>query len=80
MLKKLCMLGLFVSSIAFAASPVNERENLQIGRYQMAGVMNQLYLLDTATGQVWRSTTDKYFSGEPDNWTLQIVNPPEGAY
>ena len=62
MLKYLFLICFFSSvlaeeSIASFNSP-EVQENLQIGRYQLVAVNHlglELYLLDTATGQVWET-------------------------
>lgn len=53
----------------------------QVGRYQMVGVsLNndaiQLYLLDTATGLVWKSARKNNWV-EHDCWQLQIATEPK---
>ena len=55
-------------------------EEEQIGRYQMTAATHAtgntvLYLLDTATGKVWRSINVNNWV-EHDTWSLQIKNPP----
>lgn len=66
------------------ANNVPDKTNLQIGRYQMIGLVSdlgdqQLYLLDTATGQVWhsKSTNSSWLGNWHDAWELQISQGPE---
>lgn len=53
------LLVLMLSSFSlYADKPAIDGENFQLGRYQMirSESNTHLYLLDTATGQVWKST------------------------
>jgi hypothetical protein len=82
MFKKFFILSLcFVSPLLAHADDISmpQQENLPIGRYQICGVNHngsvKLYLLDTATGLVWRSVTKSNWV-EHDHWQLQIANSP----
>lgn len=60
MFKKLLCFSLCLSLPLLGEShPIPQGENAQIGRYQMAAMPGALYLLDTATGLVWKSTNKK---------------------
>lgn len=78
MLKIFLFLSLcFCSTLMADSPPAPEPENLQAGRYQMIkGEGIHLYLLDTATGYVWKSKAKSNWL-EPDSWELQITTPPE---
>jgi len=73
---------LFISSCGFSpllAAIPEAQEQLQIGRYQMVGINTgtsiQLYLLDTATGNLWKSAKENNWV-DHDIWKLQIATPP----
>ncbi len=81
MFKKFLFLSLcFFSSLMAQSAPTTpdtEQENLQIGRYQMVISRGAtLYLLDTATGYVWRSTNENTWLTD-DSWELIIATPPK---
>lgn len=65
MIKKFLFVTLCSITPLLAYDAHSEKDNLQIGRYQMVsavpsgGSIIQLYLLDTATGYVWKSTKKK---------------------
>ena len=63
--------------LGYAQTAAQNPETTQIGRYQMIShPSGGLYLLDTSTGQVWKSTLKDNFYYH-DVWELQIANPPE---
>jgi hypothetical protein len=71
----LSFLPLFAFSQSYSSYPPSYQENLQVGRFQMVGVTTdtkiQLYLLDTATGYVWKSVRKNNWV-DHDHWELQI--------
>lgn len=81
MFKKILILVAICCSAICHASIEDPLEPLQVGRYQIvstsfvsdvSGLHNfQLHLLDTATGQVWKSGLKKNWS-EHDAWIPQI--------
>ncbi len=81
MIKKFLFVTLCSITPLLAYDAHSEKDNLQIGRYQMvsaipnSGIIH-LYLLDTATGYVWKSTTKKNWV-DHDYWQLQISTPPQ---
>ncbi len=63
---------LFAPLFSYAAEIAPQKK--EVGRYQMVSHdTGHLYLLDTATGQVWRSETmqDWYYH---DTWVPQITS------
>jgi hypothetical protein len=73
----------FLPILADDGSNVSNK-NLQVGRYQMVGTTQhnsgvRLYLLDTATGCVWRSTNKNNWV-EHDSWQLQIPGFQNNLY
>ncbi len=75
MFKKLLVLSLASLSPLLAHASTMPPENPQIGRYQLVSatphegsVKIQLYLLDTVTGQVWKSKSKYIWTGEHDSW------------
>lgn len=83
MFKKFIFLSLcFFSPLMAQSTPTTidiEQENLQIGRYQMVISRSAtLYLLDTTTGFVWKSTNENTWLTH-DSWELLIATPPKQA-
>lgn len=84
MFKNLLFLSLCAfSSIVAVETPALKGENLQVGRYQLvygkskdAYSLEDLFLLDTATGYVWHSKAKANWCTD-DVWELQIATPPE---
>lgn len=75
MFKKLFVLSLAVLSPLVAHAAVAPSGDSQTGRYQMVsavplegGTKIQLYLLDTMTGQVWKSKSKYNWTGDHDTW------------
>ncbi len=84
MFKKLFCLSVCLSLPLLGENhSIPKEENMQIGRYQMVGVAckgggQQLYLLDTATGCVWRSTAKNSWI-QHDAWEPLIVTSSDNA-
>lgn len=77
MFKKLLVLSVAFLSPLLANAAVIPQENPQIGRYQMVSAVPaegqiRLYLLDTVTGQVWKSKSKYNWTGDHDTWESQI--------
>lgn len=74
MSKKLLFLSCLFAPLFSYGTDVPLEKNTEIGRYQMVSHNSgRLYLLDTATGQVWRSENmqDWFYY---DTWIPQITN------
>lgn len=73
-------LGTSIFGAPLLADNPPKPEEAPIGKYQMTvvntGVGIRLYLLDTTTGQVWKSTNQKNWV-DHDVWELQIAESPE---
>lgn len=76
MLKKLLIFGVCIFGNSLFAL-----ENLPVGRYQMtafkfdANSKVELYLLDTATGLVWKADTKTWISDQ--SWCPVITEQPK---
>lgn len=71
------MMSFFSINYADLKNPVIEQH--EIGRYQMTHHPDgYLFMLDTSTGQVWRSKLKKNWVYH-DEWTLQIPDSPTQA-
>ncbi|MFA6916800.1 MAG: hypothetical protein WC222_10425 [Parachlamydiales bacterium] len=80
MLKKTCLFLLLTcaSFPIYAGVTINKAEEKQVGRYQIIvkGDEPRFYLLDTATGQVWKSRAKNNWL-MPDAWEIFIDSSPE---
>lgn len=82
MFRKLLFLSLCLSSPLLGQNhSIPQGESMQIGRYQMTAVTDihgvlKFYLLDTATGRVWKSITKNNWL-EHDAWEPQIITSPD---
>ena len=63
---------LMICAIGFAVGTANAQEptilSQQVGRYQIVTNANDTFLLDTATGFVWRLTQFPDFNRDPSAW------------
>ena len=72
MSKKMLVLFLVLFPFLSYGATLDSQENSQIGRYQLVSSdrSGYLFLLDTATGHVWRSTWGLSY----DTWRLHMTN------